>query len=246
MRRSCPASARSTATRSSRAMRSSKGHYVLLDPEEIESVKLESRKTLDLVQFVDDDGIDADVFRQALLCRPGGRPRRGSLCRPARRVEGREEGRRRPARDARPGICRRAEAVRPRPAARDAALRRRGPQVGGLLPRHRRPQARSRPARHGLDADRAQSRRVRPEGIPQPLRRRAARADREEAEGQGREDHRGSGRRRGAAQGLERHRPDGRAQEEPRRREEAARRPRRLPAKKAAAPRRNRHASART
>jgi len=40
----------------------SKGHYVLLDPEEIESVKLESRKTLDLVQFVDADGIDAMYF----------------------------------------------------------------------------------------------------------------------------------------------------------------------------------------
>ena len=40
----------------------SKGHYVLLDPEEIESVKLESRKTLDLVEFVDDDRIDAMYF----------------------------------------------------------------------------------------------------------------------------------------------------------------------------------------
>src|SRR3954454_20321686 len=40
----------------------SKGHYVLLDPEEIDSVKLESRKTLDLVEFVDDDGIDAMYF----------------------------------------------------------------------------------------------------------------------------------------------------------------------------------------
>src|SRR5689334_1682008 len=42
----------------------SKGHYVLLDPEEIESVKLESRKTLDLVQFVDDDGIDSMFFEK--------------------------------------------------------------------------------------------------------------------------------------------------------------------------------------
>ncbi|MFL6758173.1 MAG: Ku protein, partial [Sphingomicrobium sp.] len=33
----------------------SKGHYILLDPEEIESVKFESRKTLDLVQFVGAD-----------------------------------------------------------------------------------------------------------------------------------------------------------------------------------------------
>src|SRR4051812_3388200 len=40
----------------------SKGHYVLLDPEEIESVKLESRKTLDLVEFVDEDGIDAMYY----------------------------------------------------------------------------------------------------------------------------------------------------------------------------------------
>src|SRR6476659_7734424 len=42
----------------------SKGHYVLLDPEEIESVKLESRRTLDLVQFVDDDGIDPMYFEK--------------------------------------------------------------------------------------------------------------------------------------------------------------------------------------
>src|SRR5258705_13186278 len=39
-----------------------KGQYVLLDPEEIEGVKLESRKTLDLVQFVDNDGIDSMYF----------------------------------------------------------------------------------------------------------------------------------------------------------------------------------------
>ena len=42
----------------------SKGHYVLLDPEEIESVKLESRKTLDLVQFVDNNDIDAMYFEK--------------------------------------------------------------------------------------------------------------------------------------------------------------------------------------
>ncbi|HVM23149.1 MAG TPA: Ku protein [Sphingomicrobium sp.] len=42
----------------------SKGHYVLLDPEEIESVKLESRKTLDLVQFVDANEIDAMYYEK--------------------------------------------------------------------------------------------------------------------------------------------------------------------------------------
>lgn len=36
----------------------SKGSYVLLDDEEIEAVKLESKRTLELVQFVDTDAID--------------------------------------------------------------------------------------------------------------------------------------------------------------------------------------------
>ena len=40
----------------------SKGQYVLLDPEEIDSVKLESRKTLDLVQFVDEGDIEPTFF----------------------------------------------------------------------------------------------------------------------------------------------------------------------------------------
>ena len=40
----------------------SKGEYVLLEPEEIENVKLESRKTLDLVQFVEVTDIDPMYF----------------------------------------------------------------------------------------------------------------------------------------------------------------------------------------
>lgn len=40
----------------------SKGNYVLLDDEEIEAVKLESKRTLDLVQFVDADAIDVLYF----------------------------------------------------------------------------------------------------------------------------------------------------------------------------------------
>jgi DNA end-binding protein Ku len=48
----------------------SKGHYVLLDPEEIESVKLESRKTLDLVQFVNVDDIDAMYYEKPYFIVP--------------------------------------------------------------------------------------------------------------------------------------------------------------------------------
>lgn len=40
----------------------SKGEYVLLEPEEIEAVKLESRKTLELTQFVDYGDIDAIYY----------------------------------------------------------------------------------------------------------------------------------------------------------------------------------------
>lgn len=39
-----------------------KGEYVLLEPEEIEAVKLESRKTLELTQFVDLGDIDAIYY----------------------------------------------------------------------------------------------------------------------------------------------------------------------------------------
>ncbi|WP_265569951.1 Ku protein [Sphingomicrobium nitratireducens] len=39
-----------------------KGEYVLIEPEEVEAVKLESKKTLDLVQFTDLHGIDPIYF----------------------------------------------------------------------------------------------------------------------------------------------------------------------------------------
>jgi DNA end-binding protein Ku len=42
----------------------SKGNFVLLDDEEIEAVKLESKRTLDLVQFVEADAIDVLYFDQ--------------------------------------------------------------------------------------------------------------------------------------------------------------------------------------
>ena len=42
----------------------SKGNYVLLEDDEIEAVKIESRKTLELVQFVDHDEIDVFYFEK--------------------------------------------------------------------------------------------------------------------------------------------------------------------------------------
>lgn len=47
-----------------------KGEYVLLEPEEIESVKLESRKTLELAQFVDADDIDPLYYEKPYFVVP--------------------------------------------------------------------------------------------------------------------------------------------------------------------------------
>lgn len=48
-----------------------KGEYVLLDPEEIEKVKLESRKTLELTQFVDLSEIDPIYYDKPYYVVPG-------------------------------------------------------------------------------------------------------------------------------------------------------------------------------
>lgn len=48
----------------------SKGNYVLLDEEEIEAVKIESRKTLELVQFVEADEIDVLYYEKPYFVVP--------------------------------------------------------------------------------------------------------------------------------------------------------------------------------
>jgi len=48
----------------------SKGNYVLLEEEEIEAVKIESRKTLELVQFVESDEIDVLYYEKPYFVVP--------------------------------------------------------------------------------------------------------------------------------------------------------------------------------
>jgi len=48
----------------------SRGNYVLLDEEEIEAVKIESRKTLELVQFVDANAIDVLYYEKPYFVVP--------------------------------------------------------------------------------------------------------------------------------------------------------------------------------
>ncbi len=57
--------------------------YMLIDPEELDAIKLETKKTFELVQFVDACEISPLVLRQALLRGADRRSRPGCLPRGA-------------------------------------------------------------------------------------------------------------------------------------------------------------------
>ena len=152
-------------------MRSPKGHYVLLDQEEIDSVKLESRKTLDLVQFVDEDEIDVIYFDKPYYVVPA-----DDLAEEAFVVLREALKAAKKVGVGQLAMRGREYVVALKPCGRGLLLEtlRYADEVNkapGYLPRHRRRQARPRPARPGRDADRAESRRVRSRRVPQPLRR---------------------------------------------------------------------------
>ncbi|MGH6735412.1 MAG: Ku protein [Methyloceanibacter sp.] len=49
-----------------------KGKYVLIDPKEIDELKLESKQTIDLARFVDEDAIDDRYFQTPYYLMPDG------------------------------------------------------------------------------------------------------------------------------------------------------------------------------
>ncbi|MGH6866306.1 MAG: Ku protein [Methyloceanibacter sp.] len=49
-----------------------KGKYVLIDPKEIDELKLESKQTIELVRFVDEDAIDTRYFETPYYLMPDG------------------------------------------------------------------------------------------------------------------------------------------------------------------------------
>jgi DNA end-binding protein Ku len=49
-----------------------KGKYVLIDPKEIDELKLESKQTIELVRFVDEDAIDTRYFEMPYYLMPDG------------------------------------------------------------------------------------------------------------------------------------------------------------------------------
>ena len=61
-----------------------KGEFVLLEQDEIDAVKLESKKTLELTQFVDASEIDVLYYEKPYFVVPADDPRGGSVHRAAR------------------------------------------------------------------------------------------------------------------------------------------------------------------
>jgi DNA end-binding protein Ku len=81
MRRSSPASAPVDTDEIVKGYEVEKGEYVLLDQDEIDAVKLESKRTLELTQFVDADEIDVLFYERPISsCPPTIWPRRPSSC----------------------------------------------------------------------------------------------------------------------------------------------------------------------
>ena len=139
----------------------SKGEYVLLEPEEIEASSWRAARRSTSAQFVDAHDIDPLYFDKPYYVVPADDLAEEAFVVLREALRRDEEGRRRPARHARPGIYRQPQALRPRHGAGDAALCRRGQQGAGLFPRHRRRQAGRRSARPGDHADRQEDRQVR-------------------------------------------------------------------------------------
>ena len=99
------------------------GEYLLLKPEEIDEIRLETKKTLELVQFVEAPEIPPLYYDKPYYVVPED-DWRGGLPRPARRPARDRQGRPRPADHARQGIPRRRAPLRRRAAAGDPPLRR--------------------------------------------------------------------------------------------------------------------------
>jgi hypothetical protein len=120
-----------------------KGHHVLIDPKELDDLKLEAKHTIDIVRFVDKTEIDSRYWEK---------PYRYPGC-----VEADRQGRYRPAHHAWPRAPSWHQGPRAWPHAFDIALRERSPRRRALL-RQTHPEARQRGSGLGKRADQANER----------------------------------------------------------------------------------------
>ena len=149
-----------------------KGDYVLLTDDEIDAVKLETRKTLELTQFVGACEIDPIYYDKPYFVVPA-----DELAEDAFRVI--RDALRQSQKVGLGQLALRGKeylvAIKPTRhghAARNAALRGGDPQVRPVLLRNLRQEGRSGPAGGGHGADRQEDRQVRRQDVQGPLSER--------------------------------------------------------------------------
>ena len=106
-----------------------KDAYVLLDDEELDQIKIDSRKVIDLVQFVDAHEIEPIYFEKPYYVVPDGDLAEDGFIVIREALRRTRQGGPGPDGAARRRDDRGGQALRPRPAARDPALCRRGAEV---------------------------------------------------------------------------------------------------------------------
>ena len=120
--------ARSRTPRSSRGIEFEKGRYVVVEEEDLEKVRVESTRVINLEKFTDDAAIDPIYPRAAVLPRARRPGRQGGLCRHPRGDEG--QSRHRQGRAVRPRVPDQGPAAGARPGHVHASTRQRNPQHG--------------------------------------------------------------------------------------------------------------------
>ena len=172
------------------------GNYVLLDKDELDAVRLETRHTIELTQFVDDNDIDPLYFERPYYLLPDGDVAEEAILSSATRCGRRARS---PSANSRCAGARTWSRSTPaaRAGARHPALRGRdqGRRRGVLVARQG--EAARGHARNGQAADREPQPVVRPLGVQEPLRRGLARS----RQAQGRQRRHGADRGRGGAGG---------------------------------------------
>ena len=142
-----------------------KGHHVLIKPEELDALKLEAKHTIDMARFVDRDEIDSRYFEKPYYLLPDGDDADEGYVVLRDALAKTQEGRHRPTHHAWPRASGRHHRAQEGTHAGDPPLRGRATQAGALLRQDRR-EARGRCREARRRPDRATSGKFEPEKMP--------------------------------------------------------------------------------
>jgi DNA end-binding protein Ku len=114
--------------RDHQGLRVREGKYVLIDPKEIDDLKLESKQTIELVRFVDENDIDARYYETPYYLLPDGEMADEGYVIVQKALKDTGKIGSRPIHSARPRQHRRHQALRQRADPRSAAACERDPR----------------------------------------------------------------------------------------------------------------------